>query len=261
MQEVFHETVHNDHAFSPSAPGAWRYAEVGLHLGRSTRQHEGTDIRVHADPDRRLAAEVYADVAVTFILFHELAHVARGHLELATKAGHPFLYDGTCGSPGGGDVFRWIEMDADWVGMTTLVAQLHDVLVGDSEGSERLTAAAAMVWVPALTLAFLDRSAGESEWEKRHPHAVHRFRLTLDAGFSALQNIHGYPEADALEVLRRAARWLGSSARYLRLPEERWVHPGPEAWRSGVYREAAQAYYEWAHRTFSAPVGLDLRPR
>lgn len=153
------------------------------------------------------------------------------------------------------------EDDADWVGMTTLVARLHDTLVGESEGSGRLTAASALVWVPALTLAFLDRSAGEAEWEGAHPHAVHRYRLVLDAGFSALQNVHGYSEADALEVLKRAARWLGSSARYLRLPEERWVHPGPDAWRSEVYREASREYHEWVYATYSAPVGLDHRPR
>ncbi len=74
-----------------SLPGLWSNYETLLLSGRRTG--ESLAEMAPIDPGRKRYAELLAEHAVEFLVYHELAHITFGHAEYAAKNNLPFLME------------------------------------------------------------------------------------------------------------------------------------------------------------------------
>lgn len=179
--------------------------------------------RLPRDPDRmRYATEMTLD-ALTFLLYHEIAHIFRGHLYVHKQAtGFSFLDESESVLPksafgfdipmeGGpiaaGELAQFFEIDADAVAADTLVYEKAPMDFPDSTGRMEEVVARLNRALVAISVLFLTAATPHSLKQYRnrsHPHPLTRHRLAFVFAASSVMRLLKLPDQDtSMSELRR----------------------------------------------------------
>ncbi len=193
--------------------------------------------------------------SLEFMVYHELAHHARGHLPLAARElGLEAIEEGLCvGVEETADnaLLRLIEFDADVEALDMMLVALdRDIPLETWESKEAGTECflRVMAIVGVFLLLDLDHAPISEQYRQSHPAAVHRaLRLTsaLARGFG---DHVGWNEKERIQ--EHDSSWYEASAMaaLLGLPEGRWYGKHTDLIDLERYKEEDRAFVAFSQK-------------